>query len=70
MHRDQQIAYAHMEAELQVAATKSQATENHVATQATQAITDARSATIEVPRLDATMSCLQQELQAMKVATQ
>ena len=70
VRHDQQIAYARMEAELQIAATKSQATANHAAAQAAQAIPDARNATVEVPRLDATMSCLHQELQAMKVATQ
>ena len=45
VRRDQQIAYACMEAELQVAATKSQATAEHAAAQAAQAIADARSAT-------------------------
>ena len=67
---DQQIAYACMEAELQVAATKSQAIADYAATQAAQAIADARSATTEVPRLDATVSYLQQELQLVKVAAQ
>ena len=59
-----------MEANLQVAAIKRQSTADHVAAQATQALADARSAVVELPRLDATMVSLQQELQAIKVAAQ
>ena len=42
--------------------TKSQSTIEHVVAQAVEALADACNATIEVPRLDTTMSYLQQEL--------
>ena len=68
--RDQQIARAQLEADLQAATLQSQSTAERAATQAAQAMADARSATVEVPRLDATLMSLQAELHAMKAATQ
>ena len=41
-----------------------------VATQAAQAMADAQSANVKVPRLDATLLSLQAELRAMKMASQ
>ena len=55
MRRDQQIAHAKLEADLQTATLQSQSMAERVATQAAQAMADARSAHVEVPRLDATL---------------
>ena len=68
--RDQQIARAQFEADLQAATLQSQAAADRAALQAAQASADARSATVEVPRLDATVLQLQSELRAMQVASQ
>ena len=68
--RDQQIAHARLDANLQVAAMQSQSTGERAVAQAMQAMADARNANVEVPRLDATLFNLQAELHAMKVATQ
>ena len=68
--RDQQIARAQFEADLQAAALQSQSTAERTALQAAQAMADARSAHVEVPRLDATVLQLQAELHAMQVASQ
>ena len=68
--RDQQIARAQFEADLQAAALQSQAAADRAAFQAAQASADARSANVEVPRLDATLLQLQSELRAMRVASQ
>ena len=70
VRRYQQIAYARMKAYLQVATIRSQSTAEQAAAQAAQALVDARSANIKVPRLDSTMLSLQQEMQALKVAAQ
>ena len=70
VRRDQQIAHAQLEANLQTAALQSQSTAERVAIQAAQALADARSANVEVPRLDATLISLQAELHAMKMASQ
>ena len=68
--RDQQIARAQFEADLQAATLQSQAAADRAAFQAAQASADARSANVEVPRLDATLLQLQSELRAMRVASQ
>ena len=68
--RDQQIARAQFEADLQAATLQSQAAADRAASQAAQAIADARSATVEVPRLDSTLLQMQSELRAMRVASQ
>ena len=70
MRRDQQIAHAKLEADLQTAALQSKSTADRAALQAAQAMADAPSANVEVPRLDATLLSLQAELHAMKVASQ
>ena len=67
---DQQIARAQLEADLQAATLQLQVTAERAATQAAQAMADARSANVEVPRLDATVASLQAELYAMKMAMQ
>ena len=68
--RDQQIARAQLEADLQTAALQSQTVAERAATQAAQAMADARSAHVEVPRLDSTLLSLQAEMRAMKIASQ
>ena len=68
--REQQLAHAQLEADLQAAALQSQSTAERAALQAVQAMADARSAHVEVPRLNATVLQLQTELHAMKVASQ
>ena len=68
--RDQQIARAQLEADLQTATLQSQTAAERAATQAAQAMADARSANVEVPRLDATLLSLQAEMRAMKIASQ
>ena len=68
--RDQQIARAQLEADVQAATLQSQVTADRAVTQAAQAMADARSANVEVPRLDAMVASLQAELYAMKMATQ
>ena len=68
--RDQQIARAQFEADLQAATLQSQAAADRAALQAAQAMADARSAHVEVPRLHATVLQLQVELRAMQVASQ
>ena len=70
VRRDEQIAHAKLEADLQTAALQSKSTADRAALQAAQAMADARSANVEVPRLDATLLSLQAELHAMKVASQ
>ena len=68
--REQQLARAQLEADLQAATLQSQSTAERAALQAAQAMADARSAHVEVPRLDATVLQLQAELRAMQVASQ
>ena len=68
--RDQQLARAQLEADVQAATLHSQATAERAATQAAQAMADARSANVEVPRLDSTLLGLQAEMRAMKIVTQ
>ena len=68
--RDQQIVRAQLEADLQAATLQSQSTVERAATQAAQAMADARSANVEVPRLDSIVGNLQAELQVMKLASQ
>ena len=68
--RDQQIARAQLEADLQTATLQSQTAAERAATQAAQAMADARSANVEVPCLDATLLGLQAEMRAMKIASQ
>ena len=68
--RDQQIARAQLEADLQAATLQSQSMAERAATQAPQAMADARSAHIKVPRLDSTLLSLQAEMHAMKIASQ
>ena len=68
--RDQQVARAQLEADLQAATLQSQSMAERVATQAAQAMADAWSANVEVPRLDSIVGNLQAELQVMKLATQ
>ena len=68
--RDQQIARAQLEADVQAATLQTQVTAERAATQAAQAMADARSAHVEVPRLDSTLLSLQAEMRAMKVASQ
>ena len=70
VHRDQQIAHAQLQADLQTAALQSTSTAEHAAMQAAQAMADARSVNVEVPRIDATLLILQAELHAMKIASQ
>ena len=59
-----------MEADLQTAALQSQTMAERAATQAAQAMADARSANVEVPHLDSTLLSLQAEMRAMKIASQ
>ena len=68
--RDQQIARAQLEADLQAATLQSQSTAERAATQAAQAMADAWSANVEVPRLDSTLLSLQAKMRAMKIASQ
>ena len=56
--RDQQLARAQLEADLQAATLQSQSTAERAATQAAQAMADARSANVGVPRLDALVGTL------------
>ena len=68
--RKQQLARAQLKAELQAAALQSQSTMERAALQAAQAMADARSTHVEVPRLDAMVLQLPAELCAMQVASQ
>ena len=68
--REQQIARAKLEADLQTATLQSQSTAERAATQAAQAMADARNASVGVPRLETLVGTLQAELQVMKVASQ
>ena len=68
--RDQQIARAQLEADVQAATLQSQAAAERAVTQAAQAMADARSANVEVPRLNATLLSLQAEMRVMKIASQ
>ena len=68
--REQEIARAQLEANLQTAALQAQSVAERAATHAAQAMSDARSAHVEVPRLDSTLLSLQAEMRAMKVASQ
>ena len=67
---EQEIARAQLEANLQTAARQAQSIAERAATHAAQAMSDARSAYVEVPRLDSTLLSLQAELRTMKVASQ
>ena len=68
--REQEIARAQLEANLQTAAQQAQSIAERAATHAAQALSDARSAHVEVPRLDSTLLSLQAELHAMKITPQ
>ena len=68
--RDQQIARAQLEADVQTATLQSQATAERAASQAAQAMADARSANVGVPRLESIVGMLQAELQVMKLTSQ
>ena len=68
--REQEIARAQLEANLQTAALQAQSIAERAATHAAQAMSDARSAHVEVPRLDSTLLSLQAEMRAMKIASQ
>ena len=68
--RDQQIAHAQLQADVQTAALQSATVMERAAAQAAQAMTDARSARVSVPRLESLVGTLQAELQVMKVASQ
>ena len=68
--REQEIARAQLEANMQTAALQAQSIAERAATHAAQAMSDARSAHVEVPRLDSTLLSLQAEMRAMKVASQ
>ena len=59
-----------LEADLQTAALQSQTMAERAATQAAEAMADARSANVEVPRLDTTLINLQAELHARKIVMQ
>ena len=54
--REQEIARAQLEANLQTAARQAQSIAERAATHAAQAMSDARSAHVEVPRLDSTLT--------------
>ena len=68
--REQEIARVQLEANLQTAALQAQSITERAASHAAQAMSDARSAHVEVPRLDSTLLSLQAEICAMKIATQ
>ena len=68
--REQQLARAQLEADLQATTLQSQSTAERAATQAAQAMADVRSAHVEVPRLNSTLLSLQAEMRAMQVASQ
>ena len=68
--RDQQIATAQLHADVQTAALQSATVAERAAAQAAQAMADARSASVGVPRLESIVGTLQAELQVMKVASQ
>ena len=68
--REQEIARAQLEANLQTAALQAQSVAERAASHAAQAMSDARSAHVEVPRLDSTLLSLQAEMRAMKIASQ
>ena len=68
--REQEIARAQLEANVQTAALQAQSIAERVATHAAQAMSDVRSAHVEVPRLDSTLLSLQAEMRMMKIASQ
>ena len=68
--REQEIARAQLEANLQKPILQAQVMADRAATQAAHAMSDARSAHVEVPRLDTTLLSLQAEMRAMKAASQ
>ena len=68
--REQEVARAQLEANLQTAALQAQSIAERAATHAAQVMSDARSAHVEVPRLDSTLLSLQAEMRAMKIASQ
>ena len=68
--RDQQIAHAQLQADVQTAALQSATVMERAAAQAAQAMTDARSARVGIPRLESIVGTLQAELQAMKLTSQ
>ena len=70
MRRDQQIAHAQLQADVQTAALQSATVVERAAAQAAQAMADARSASVGVPRLESIVGTLQAELQVMKLASQ
>ena len=67
---EQELARAQLEANLQTTTLQARTVAERAATQAAQAMTNARSAHIEVPCLDSTLLSLQAELRAMKIASQ
>ena len=69
VRRDQQIAHAQLQADVQTAALQSAAVVERAAAQAAQAMADARSASVGVPRLESIVGTLQAELQVMKLAS-
>ena len=70
VRRDQQIAHAQLQADVQTAALQSAMVAERAAAEAAEAMADARSANVRVPRLESIVGTLQAELQVMKVASQ
>ena len=64
------MARAQLEADLQAATLQSQSTAERAASQAAQAMADARSANVGGPRLELIVGTLQAELQVMKLTSQ
>ena len=67
---EQEIARVQLEANLQTAALQAQSIAERAASHTAQAMSDAQSAHVKVPRLDSTLLSLQAEMRVMKIATQ